>query len=771
MPAKWKARWIWTAEPAGAPNTYALFRKTFRVPAAKGPALLYATAGHFYRVYLNGKRIGRGPDRCYFREKYYHTYDVSRLVKPGENVLAIHVHYLGERQENLMERIAEGPAGCLAQLEIAGRPVAWTDATWKTIQDPAYSPHTGMPSMHREWREEFFADKAVRGWEKAGFDDREWKSAEVIAPAEGGPWCKLVAKTTPELTAAPLAPKNMYIINRGGDRCSDYDRFSFYSVLDPKAARVPGDFRIWNDRQPRQELLFDMGRVVVGYPRIEIASSCGGTIEIDYGDSLSMTHWDTIHLGGGALTWEPFTTRGGRYMRLVITGAHNPIAIRSVRWVRTNYPVKYRGAFTCSDSRLDAVWRTCRLTAETCGMEHFVDCVGREQALWMMDFRFQALQHYAHFGDAALARKCFRQFAALQFPNGHLLAYGPSCRPMEQLFEKDARWPPWDWFGFNFYLLLAAWEHFQFTQDRSFVKEMYPALRKCMDYYARSEHEGFAQVGEVTGSAHVDWGYDGYCQDRKAIYSFMQALYYGALLAQSRLAGVLGRTAEAESVARKAATLERRFYKAFTSPRTGAVADYVLKGKRVFKGTIQPSGGVLNFFDRIPDKVRANCLDVLLNRRGRMPRCGIGMASVVSALFREREDKAAIKLLGDYWGGIVDAHLPQVPEFFDMDDPGVEPKWSPDWSRCHSFASLGGYLLQRHVLGVEVEGHRVRLDPQFGTLDHAEGVMPTLAGDVHISWHRTAKGILLRARAPKTVEVALAPSTRKKTVAFRRTTA
>ncbi|GEM_PF-2674036 len=767
----WKAKWIWLPDLSDTPNRYALFRRTFSISAtkARGKALLRVTAGHFYRVFLNGRLLGRGPDRCYFREKIYHTYDVSGLLRRGENVLAIEVHYLGQGITNLMERHAAGPAGCLAELELGGKSFLRSDEQWKVIEDPAYSIKTEPASIHREWREEFYAARAISNWTAGRFDDSLWPAARVVAPAEGGPWTTLVAKETLEMTDEVLRPLNCYLTNAGGNQSGECDEYHIYNMISEKPLWLAGDFTVWNDRHERQELLFDMGRVVAGYPRIEITQSTGGTIEIYYGDSLNLSHWDTIHLGRGPLTWTPFTTRGGRYFKLVIRGARNPVTLRSVRWIRANYPVAHRGSFTCSDAKLDAIWKMCALTAETCGMEHFVDCVGREQVLWMGDFRFQALQHYYYFGDTALARKCFHQLATLQLDNGHILGYGPSCRPKETLLsDKGGVRKAYDWFNFNFYFILAAQEHYQYAQDRRFLKEMYPVWTRAMEYYARAERDGFAAVGEVLGSNFIEWGYQGYQQSDRAHYSFTQAVYYGALKAQSALAAAVGRKAESSALDRKAASLERRILKTFLDRRTGHLADCVIGRKQINCNSMAPHIAALRFLDHLPESVRKQSLDVIIQRRAKPPRTGIGIALAAEALFRHNESGAAVRLIRDYYGAILDAGLKQVPEYFDMEGPpGADCRWHPTYSRCHSYASLSGVLMQKYLLGATVVGKTVRLSPCFAGLERASGVAPTPAGDVKIAWARGPKGIDLKVAAPPTVDVRFEPRDPKEPVRFR----
>lgn len=757
----WKAHWIWLDDKADQPNRYVHFRRVFTLPSMQkgGRTQLHVTAGHFYRLYLNGHFIARGPDRCYFRRKVYHSYDVTRLLRKGKNVLAIHVHYLGQRVQNLMERHAEGPAGCLAQLEVDGQPVVWTNRHWKAIEDPAYSSTTEPASMHREWRNEFYASRAIAGWNTVSFDDATWPAAREVAPANGGAWGKLVAKETPEMTSEVLCPLNLYVQNDGGKGPLEYDQFRLYNIISDTPGRLAGDLTIWNDRQDRHELLFDMGRVVAGYPRIEITDSLGGTIQVHYGESLNTSLWDTIHLGKGPLTWSPFTTRGGRYLKLVITGARNPITIRSVRWIRTNYPVAHRGQFQCSDERLNAIWKMCALTAESCAMDHFTDCVGREQVLWMMDFRFQALQHYYYFGDTALARKDFAQYAALQLNNGHILCYGPSCRPKETLMSGEGGLrKAYDWLNFNFYLVIAAWEYYQYTQDKSFLRTIYPVLRRCMEYYAQSERDGFAACGEVEGSNHVDWGYQGYQNSDRTLYSFTQGVYYGAWVSLLAIAEALGRKADASWARKRGRALEQRFFRRFIDPRTHGVADCLVDGQRIHCHCLHPHIALLRFFDHIPEAVRRRSLQALIQRKGHLPRSGIGIALGAEALFRHGQGEAAVSLIRDYYSAIMAAGHPHVPEFFDMDGPrGADVRWSPTYSRCHSYASLGGTLLQQHVLGAFVEGRTVRLSPVFAGLDNASGVVPTPSGDVQVKWTRRPKCIRLTVHAPEGVKVRFEP--------------
>jgi alpha-L-rhamnosidase len=92
-PSQWTAAWIGTApsptDSVGGPSP--LLRRAFRVSGVVARARLYATSLGLYEAYLNGTRVG---DQLftpgwtsYSRRLQYQTYDVTKLLKPGDNAL------------------------------------------------------------------------------------------------------------------------------------------------------------------------------------------------------------------------------------------------------------------------------------------------------------------------------------------------------------------------------------------------------------------------------------------------------------------------------------------------------------------------------------------------------------------------------------------------------------------------------------------------------------------------------------------------------------
>ncbi|WVQ79775.1 hypothetical protein IAT38_001875 [Cryptococcus sp. DSM 104549] len=126
-----------------APKQPFRLRKTFSLDAVPSTARLYATAHGVYEVEINGQRVGDqvlAPGwTSYKYHLNYQTYDVTPLLKTGENTISA---YVGEGwfatrlgrpglRNNWGDRLA-----FLGQLEADGKAVLVTDDTWSCSDGP-----------------------------------------------------------------------------------------------------------------------------------------------------------------------------------------------------------------------------------------------------------------------------------------------------------------------------------------------------------------------------------------------------------------------------------------------------------------------------------------------------------------------------------------------------------------------------------------------------------------------------------------------------------
>jgi hypothetical protein len=150
-------RWIWFPEgkPAqGAPEATRYFRSPVVIPAdmAITAAQLIVNADDTCTPFVNGKRLS--PKKGGW--PVFETYDVTRLLRPGRNVLAL------EAQNHAS---AAGVIGWLSvRVGKEKRVLCVTDAAWK-------ASNTFTP-----------------GWEQPAFSDAAWPASTALGPVSIAPW-------------------------------------------------------------------------------------------------------------------------------------------------------------------------------------------------------------------------------------------------------------------------------------------------------------------------------------------------------------------------------------------------------------------------------------------------------------------------------------------------------------------------------------------------------------------------------------------------------
>jgi len=144
-PDDWSARWIaptrsdLISEPEELPGArpVAVLRRTFTVGSVPQRGRLYITALGLYDAFINGQRVGEEwltPGWTdYTKRLQYQTYDVTGLVRGGENELSVRLGdgwYCGTVGAHGTRRYGDFPA-LLCQLEVDDVVIA-TDANWQT---------------------------------------------------------------------------------------------------------------------------------------------------------------------------------------------------------------------------------------------------------------------------------------------------------------------------------------------------------------------------------------------------------------------------------------------------------------------------------------------------------------------------------------------------------------------------------------------------------------------------------------------------------------
>ncbi len=194
------AQWIWDSGDPAPRNVWLNFRRRFALETVPAPAIIHISADCRYILYINGARVGYGPARSYQFNYQYDTYDISRWLTVGENIIAVQVvhwgigtfHHLSARGGLLVETDFDRTLG--------------TNRRWRVNRNHAYRQNVPRISIQLPWEEQFDARLAESGWTQAGFDDSQWEYALEIGPVGVEPWTRLSPRRVPLLGDEPIAP-------------------------------------------------------------------------------------------------------------------------------------------------------------------------------------------------------------------------------------------------------------------------------------------------------------------------------------------------------------------------------------------------------------------------------------------------------------------------------------------------------------------------------------------------------------------------------------
>ena len=378
-------------------------RKAFALPSTVAQARLYATAHGLFDIRINGQALAEtalAPGwTSYGHRLRYHTYDVTTLVRPGDNAIGATVAdgwyrgrlgFRGGVTALYGDRLA-----LVAQLE-----VTCTDGSTHTVgTDGSWSSADGPVTLAGLYEgEQYDARLEPLGWTAAGFDDRDWAPVEVVEFDQA----RLVAPTGPPVRGV--------------------------AALDPVAVR-PGS---------RGGFMVDFGQNIAGRLRIRASGPAGQTITMRHAEELdgaelavrplrAAAQLDEYTLRGDGVpeVWEPrFTVHGFRYAD--IQGWPGEIGTGDVQAIVYHTDMRRTGWFECSDPLLNRLHDNVVWSMRGNFVDIPTDCPQRDERLgWTGDIQVFAPTASFLYDCAGMLSSWLADLAAEQGQYGTVPHYVP----------------------------------------------------------------------------------------------------------------------------------------------------------------------------------------------------------------------------------------------------------------------------------------------------------------------------------------------------------
>ncbi len=433
----WPAHWVRVSEQPDAPFV-AAYRCRFAC-AQSVAARIHVSADERYDLWLDGRRVGRGPERGDKWHWFFETYELD--LSQGDHVLVARVWSLGDMAP--WAQVSLGHAFICAADEPQWNGALGTgEAPWEGKVLGGYSFEHSAEQMGRR-TSGIGAMEVVDGaaydwgWESGGGEN--WRAVEVCGAGNRGfslyvyrpdRWLR-PAVLPPMLEAkwrratcvhadAEVKPRSVYHPERNrADLVDGWNRL----LREGTRLRVPP--------HARQRLLFFLGDYLCAYPEIIVGGGRGARMDwrwaealvrdVDgrptkddrgaFADRYVIGYGDAqVFDGGERRRYSPLWWRCGLWVELRVTTADDPLVVESLRLVETRYPHRADGRVESGDADLQRVFEICRRCQQSCAHETYMDGPHYEQLMYAGDARVHALQDYVTTLDAALQRKALRMF-------------------------------------------------------------------------------------------------------------------------------------------------------------------------------------------------------------------------------------------------------------------------------------------------------------------------------------------------------------------------
>lgn len=696
------------------------FRKSFLVSDPSLCAELTICGLGYYTLFLNGEDITKGfmapyrsnPDHYL----YYDHYDLSGLLKDGENVIGI---LLGN---GFLNPSVETWDFCKVPFRSAPKVALSLEVDGKELFDATSLKCTESPITFEEFHsgEYYDARNEIKGWMESDFDDSSWRDALEASTPGGEP------------------------------RIPDCEPIRTVGIRYPaRITKTPNGY------------LYDFVINSAGLCKLTVNGKRGQEITLKYGELIRdgvldqqniaynpQMHVDRYTLSGeGQESFMPhFTYHGFRFVE--VSGITEEQATPELlSFYEMSSDLARIGDFQCDNKDLNTLF-DMSIRSDVSNFLYFpTDCPQREKNGWTGDAALSADQFLTYFDCTRSLKEWLRNIFKAQNEEGAI----PGIVPTNDWGFAWGNGPAWD--NVMFELPYRIYQH---TGDTEIIKEAAPYLLKYLRYMETKQDEN--------GLFHYGLGDWLHVQDLK---DSTYLVYTDTIICKdicdkaALLFDVIGEVESADYARRRSVTIKDAFRKACTrtSVRTKRITlrikNQATQAMSIFYGMFEQ--------EEIPFAVKE--LDQLLRMRDNHMDVGILGARVLWHVLAEHGfvETALDAILNPTFPSFYDwirqgatsmfesfACMDHTVDAMDSDDPWV------DSLNHHMWGDLIAFFM-RSLAGIQVEAHnRLVIAPCFTKRINnvsAHTMLPT--GRVEVSYKKTSHLVEMRVQIPEGIEAVL----------------
>jgi alpha-L-rhamnosidase len=717
-PSDWKASWIGTEQDSIVPSP--MFRKEFSAKKKIANAMAYITAHGIYEAQINGQRVGQDyltPGwTAYKKRLQYQVYDVTNLVKSGENAIGVTIGngwwrgFIGfSGQKNFYGK----DLALLAQLDIeytdGSHEIIGTDGSWKcSIDGPIRSSEIYDGENYDSRMEQ-------SGWAMAGFKEVKWNNASV----------KKVSNET--------------LIGTYNEPIRKHENLKPIKIF----------------KTPKGEMVADFGQNLVGWVNLKAKGNSGDRIVLKFAEVLDKQGnfyidnlrdakcTDTwILQGGKEETFEPhFTFHGFRYAK--IEGFTGELTADKITAIALYSDMAQTGNFTSSNPLVNQLQQNIQWGQRGNFLDVPTDCPQRDERLgWTGDAQAFSRTAMFNYDVHNFFAKWLKDVAADQQPNGMIPfvipnVLGPSAGGST---------------GWADVATIIPWNMWLAYGDRRVLEDQYPSMKAWVEYMHTQSKNDLWNKGFHFG----DWLFYSVTDDndgRSAItdkYLIAQCFYAHSTQLLINAAQVLGKKDEVAT-----------YTELLKKVKTAFINEYVSPNGRPLSST-QTAYVLALQFDMLPENQRQQAAKNLVGNirkyNNHLTTGFLGTPYLCHVLTRFGYNEIAYKLLNQKtypsWLYPVTMGATTIWERWD----GIKPDSSFQAITMNSFnhyayGAIGDWMY-RSMTGLDTDndatGYKaIRIEPRpGGGYTKAEADLQTLYGKAASHWNLAGENLVLDLEIP-----------------------
>lgn len=536
----WIAKWIGKDELVkpivGQKNPAPYFRKEFDVKKNFQSARVYLTGLGYYELYINGKKIGDhvlSPDQTNYDRRQvssfennkianmstrilYETFDLTKILKEGENVVGIILGngwYFQTEKSEYIPMFYDTPR-FISQIEIENqdgtREKVISDESWKVTDGPILDNNLYFGEIYD-------AQLELPGWNDLGYDDSRWGYAKTLRIPDG----KLCAQMTPP------------------DRVIE--------TLKPISISVP----------KKNTYRFDFGTMFSGWVKIKMQGKRGEEIKLTYFEDSGNSYGQSdtyIFKGEGVEDWQPrFTWHSFRFVE--IEGTSAKLTAENIEGKVVHNDVRIAGEFKSSNKLFNRIMNDYEKT-QLDNMHGGVttDCPHRERRGYTGDGQIAAQAAIYNLDMRSFYTKWLKDIADAQ---NKVTGYVPNTVP----YHSGGGGVPWG----SAYIIIP-WYMYLYYGDINLLAEHYEGMKHFVEYLKnRTDDDGLIYVDPNDYWDLGEWVPPDPTEISPTFVS--SAYYYYDLCLLSKIANILEKKSESDSLSKLSQNVKKAFNRRYYNPK------------------------------------------------------------------------------------------------------------------------------------------------------------------------------------------------------------